>query len=396
MNVDRTGGGRPEVLVVHARGRWTGLPRLPKLCRRAGARVTVFAPPGTDLWQARHVDARVAAPAAKGAFAAALRRHLAAEPDRYAWVLLGDEEAVVELAAEPDPSWLRGWFPVEPTPDNLARITSKAAFVAAAADGGPAIPLSHVCHGPAEADRAASTIGYPVILKAARGFGGDGVRLARTAAELAEQFARLSGRTPVVVQRFEVGRVGSTQVLFDRGRPACWASSYKLAVFPEPFGPSTAREMMVHPDMRPTLDRVGRVTGFHGLCGVDWLHRTADGALLVLEFNPRPAPVVHLGHHCGVDFAAAIGDLLRGVPATRPPADVGPRTVYLFPQHVQRCIDKRRWRELAHWLPGAAQHDLPWDQPRLLARHSLMLTGRLFGAARWAARDRLRRWRPGR
>jgi hypothetical protein len=224
-----------------------------------------------------------------------------------------------------------------------------------------------------------------VLVKAARGFAGNGVRAAASKEELLEAFRGFENRAPLLVQRFEAGRVGSTQVLFDRGRPACWASSYKAEVFPEPFGPSTVREMMVHPEMEGVLEAVGRMTGFHGLAGVDWVHRAGDGSLVVIEMNPRPAPVVHLGHLSGVDFSAAIGDMVAGREAVRRPRDVGPRRVLLFPQEAARCIAYRRWRELLAWLPGGAYKDIPWDQPRLLGSQLAGLGGRMWEAVRQKA-----------
>ncbi len=372
---------RPEILIVHARGRWSGLPRLPKLCQTAGARVTIFAPEGTGLWRASYVDHRIAAPKTEGAFSDALRAHLKTDGNKYAWVLVGDENAVVELSSQQDVSWLTGWFPVSPTPQALDCITSKAAFTVAAVDAGVPMPESYICTTLTQAEQAAGEIGFPVMLKAAKGFAGNGVRSAKSVIELAREFTALQERVPVVVQKFEVGRVGSTQVMFDHGRLACWASSYKLAVFPEPYGPSSARELMVHPSMEATLRKIGKVTGFHGLCGVDWLHRASDGALLVLEFNPRPAPVVHLGHLSGADFSLAIRDMLAGTLATRPPVEKGPRKILLFPQHLTRCIEGRYWRDMLAWLPGSSYKDVPWDQPKLLVHQSIMLLGRLRNVA---------------
>ncbi len=380
---------RPEILLVHARGTWSGLPRLPKLLHGAGARVVIFAPPHSDLWRARYIARRIEAPPTEATFASALRAHLATDAQRYAWILVGDENAFGDLARQSDRAWLHGWFPVAPDSDSLARVTSKAAFVEAALTLGVPMPQSHVCASLEQAHAAAAAIGFPVMLKTACGFGGNGVRMAITSEELHDHFTTLNGRLPLVVQRFEIGRVGSSQVLFDRGRLACWASSYKLATFPQPFGPSSMRELMVHPDMERTLAAVGRMTGFHGISGVDWLHR-ADGKLLVLEFNPRPAPVVHLGHLSGADFSAAIRDLLAGRQTARPPRDVGPRRVLLFPQHVIRCIEYRQWRDLAAWVWGGSHRDVPWDQPRLLGSHMVKLSGRLFGAARHKA---ARMWR---
>jgi hypothetical protein len=369
---------RPEILILHARGDWYGLPRIPEVCRDAGARVTIFAPPTSELWKASFIDERIAAPAIAGEFSRALREHLEQNPGRYAWVLVGDENAVIELAENQDKSWLRGWFPVDPDGPAVQIIHSKTDFTAAAAKAGLPVPGSKTCNDHREVVEAAESFGYPVMLKAEHGFGGTGVGRANSSAELEQLFGTLADRLPLVVQKFEVGRVGSTQILFNRGQLVCWASSYKVDVFPEPYGPSSAREFMVHPDFQEILNGVGRLTGFHGLCAIDWIQRDSDKSISIIEFNPRPAPLVHLGHCSGVSFSAAIADMLAGRFELRPPRDMGARTVYLFPQNLARCIEGRYWKDLlAHWTPGLCRHDVPWNQPGLLWSQTRALLKRL-------------------
>src|SRR3954462_8822903 len=151
---------RPTVLIVHARGEWSGLPRIPKLCRAAGARVAIFAPPGCSLWKSAFVDERIPAPKVEGAFTAALREHLALHKKHYAWVLVGDENAVVELSTHGTPDWLGNWFPVDPGGPAMDRIADKVSFPEAAVAAGVPMPASRTCRTFAETFAAAESLGY--------------------------------------------------------------------------------------------------------------------------------------------------------------------------------------------------------------------------------------------
>src|SRR5581483_6980339 len=102
---------------------------------------------------------------------------------------------------------------------------------------------------------------------------------------------------------------------------------------------------------------------------IDWMHNSVDDSLRVLEFNPRPTPCYHLGRFAGVDFAKSIQGLLRGEKCLQRPCENGRKqSVYLFPQHPERCLEMREFGRLVHWLPGMAAHDVPWDEPRMLLR----------------------------
>jgi hypothetical protein len=49
--------------------------------------------------------------------------------------------------------------------------------------------------------------------------------------------------------------------------------------------------------------------------------------------------------------------------------------VYMFPQHLQRCIQEREPAGLLRWLPGAAATDFPWEDPLVGLAHCRSLAG---------------------
>lgn len=78
---------------------------------------------------------------------------------------------------------------IGPSPESMEALSDKAALKEKMAAGGlPVIPGTGILQTVAEALSAAEAIGYPVMLKAAAGGGGRGIRLAETPEELSAAF----------------------------------------------------------------------------------------------------------------------------------------------------------------------------------------------------------------
>ncbi len=360
--------GQPRVLIASRLGSWPGVLRLPAILRRAGAHVTLLAPAGCAAGRSRFIDRHVPSASGKAEFAAELRNHVQGGQCEYAWVIFGDESTLSGVFDSRDESWPGKFFPVEPTRECFDRIMTKAAFTAAAGEFGVPIPKSFTCQSVDEVIIAVGSVGLPAVLKTTRGAGGDGVRVVLAERELAGVLHDLRHRFPLVVQEYVSGQVGSTQLLLDHGVPICWMAADKTECHPRPLGPSCVRRIVLHPQMESIIVAVGKLTGFHGLCGIDWIAR-ADGSIVVLEFNPRPTPAMHLGPLAGADPAKAIRAMLAGercVQRPRKAADLR-STVYMFPQHIRRCLAEGDFASLLNWVPGRATHDVPWNEPWMVA-----------------------------
>lgn len=366
-----------DVLVVNSQN-WLGLSRLPGTLARGGCRVTVLGPPGGTISRSRLVEHHVPTSTGVQTVVEALRRHLEEHPHRYRWVIFGDEPSLAEAAARRTEPWVRPWLPVSPDTDALDIILSKAPFAEACQKTGIPFPRTHLCHNWDEVAAAAEAIGFPLILKNPYGNGGFGVRKVSDLAALRQAYEPWKDVQPLLVQQLMQGRLGACEMLYDHGQLVCWFASYIMQCWPDTFGPSTTRQVMTHPEMEPLLRRLGEILGYHGLCGIDWFHDPVDDSLVVLEFNARPTTCYHLGRFAGVDFAQSIRAMLTGSRLEQRPQvapGAGP-TVYLFPQHIFRCLGAPDLRGLLHWVPGMDCHDVPWNEPRMLLRHCLRI-GRL-------------------
>lgn len=377
---------KPHVLLVSSAGEWSGLVRLPSMLRRCGAHLTVLAPAESALRRSRFIDSFQIIPESLAALPGALKAHL--EKNQYDAVFLGDEPTVVTIgqyAAEhpEDSQWIDTWFPVSREIQPL--IFCKASFTEACAKAGVPVPRSRTCHTFDELTEAADYVGYPLALKTSVGFGGNGVMRVNNPRELHAAYEKFRQRAPLVVQEFVAGRIGTTQMVLNRGQVLYWMPSYVTKCCPEPYGPSCVRVFLDQPDlnaMQKIVQGVATLTNFYGMAGIDWIQRP-DGSFAILEMNPRPTPAMELGRFAGSSCADALKSLLLGGPPAANPQPVNGRrkTVYMFPQHIQRCLCYHKYRDLRHWLPFAATHDIPWCEPKLLASHTWRLIKLAFRLA---------------
>ena len=358
-------GGAPSILIACA-SEWLAPARLPRVLRRAGARVVALSPRAWPLAQTRFVDEVIDAPPAVDAFVEAMRDHLGRT--RYDWILIVDDPLLAALAARRAEPWLDGLLTIATAHPWSRALASKAAFCELAAAAGLPVPASRSCSTIDDARAAADAIGLPIMLKTSGGFAGLGVKLVRERRELDASFAALVDGAPVVAQRFVEGPIGNTVVLFDRGLPICWMSAFKVRTWPGPFGPSSARQFMSHADVEPIIRTVGARSGYHGFCAVDWV-LDREGRLQLIELNARPVPAIHMGSLAGVDFSRAVRELLAGTPRVQAPRPRARRVVPMFPEDVWRAASEDSL-SLAAWLPWPGRFtDVPWHDPPLLLHH---------------------------
>ena len=119
---------------------------------------------------------------------------------------------------------------------------------------------------------------------------------------------------------------------------------------------------MFHNDVEPLLVALGRLTGYHGLAGVDWIHERSTNRLQFIEFNARPTPGYHTAAAGGVSFSESIREMLSGSSIVRRPKAVndGGPVVHMFPQSLYRAIDDFDVRVFF-----LSFKDIPFDDPGL-------------------------------
>ncbi|UOA09123.1 ATP-grasp domain-containing protein [Methylobacter sp. S3L5C] len=342
-----------------------GLARFPYLLHNAGCRVTLLAPPGLAIIKSRHVDCYLHSLTEPQALVLHLKDLLITRHQPFDLVIVGDEPTLIAVAEHRGETWLDNWFPVDHRSAAVDVILSKLAFQQAAIAAGLSMPYSELCQDWPEVEAAVLHTGYPAMLKASIGLSGSGVHKVCDSSELKSAYDQLAPTNqPLLVQQFCEGALGSTDVLFDHGVPICWQSSYSLQCWPTPLASSSARELMQHPDIEAMLLGVGKITGYHGFAGVDWIHEGPH--LYLLELNPRPTPTYHLNRHFGVNFSHSLNQLLSGEHKVTPPKLIDQPTplIRLFPQSLYWAVSNRDWRNFIFcW------NDAPWRDPLLMGAY---------------------------
>lgn len=352
-----------RVLMVSRARDWLGPPRLASSLAAAGAATSFLADEGSMLSRLRHADHRFV-------WSAHAARHLQdleqaidiAIPDR---LLPADEPAALWLREVHDqadtPTPLRTLIERSlGNPEHFASCGDKLAVTRLAAANHLATPITQALDKDADAGPFVHRHGWPVVVKSRRGFAGIGVYPCASLRDLRHALRNCPRDGGRLIQQFCEGMTWMTAFVAERGRVLGQLCFAKERQHPEPIGPSTIVRCEVDPEMQGATQSLVQALGYSGFGSIDYLC-SRDGRRLLLEFNPRPVPVCHLGKRLGVDLAAAYVD---GVPRDNAAACTGTR-IALFPQELRRDSS-------GAGLAGCI-HDVPHDEPELLAALSAML-----------------------
>ncbi|WP_108663560.1 acetyl-CoA carboxylase biotin carboxylase subunit [Acuticoccus kandeliae] len=222
-----------------------------------------------------------------------------------------------------------GMIFVGPSADVISKMGDKvAAREAAKAAGVPTVPGSEGRVPTLEEGRAiADSIGYPVIIKAAAGGGGRGIRVANDAAEFERLFAQASGEAAAafgdgglyVEKVVYPARHVEVQILGDGTRAVhlfereCSLQRRRQKVWEE--APSAA----LSPDVRAALTasavRLAQDVGYSGAGTLEYLYDEESGDFYFIEMNTRiqvEHPVTEFV--TGIDLVGAMLKIAGGSP----------------------------------------------------------------------------------
>jgi predicted ATP-grasp superfamily ATP-dependent carboligase len=227
------------------------------------------------------------------------------------------------------------------------------------------------------ATQAAAHYGYPVVLKLSHGAGGNGVRLCRDEAALVQSFAALSvrpsplkalrrkllrvdwlpSRSNIVVQEFIAGTPAMTCAAAFAGRTVGVVSAFASQTT-SPTGPASIVHLAPHDGMVRASAAMIEAFGATGFISFDFVVDEA-GREYLLECNPRPTQILHLGGLVAVDLPKRLLDALNGIVPDSPEIvrdrEAG---IAIFPAEWNRDPASPALRE--------NHHDVPWDDPDLI------------------------------
>jgi len=289
----------------------TADPRFP-LAAPPGVRVVTLAGNG-----AARLDSLIAAADAVWLVAPETDRcleRLALRAERKGKMLLGPGSAAIRLASD------------------------KAALPRRLARHGVAHPKTMVLPNDSDWRAAAREIGYPIVVKPARGAGCNGVYLARDGRELRDAMnmaRRICGREHLLLQRYVPGVAMSVSVLADGERAVALAVNaqfvrasqdpQRAGVPWRPFCYRGGKTPFDHPLAGRAVDAALRtcraIPGLRGYIGVDMVMTESEA--VVIEVNPR-LTTAYLGVRAVLEenvaalaLAACAGILPAPLPARR-------------------------------------------------------------------------------
>ncbi len=380
MTTTENGASRPRVLMIAFEDGRSGPCRLPRPLNEAGIAVATLAPPANLIGRSGFVAERFTLPAARSArsLLAALEGAVAAwQPDL---VIPCDEQVVAFLhdvvrrsnASAAVRTVLAASLG---DPGRHEALLMKGATLALARTIGVATPRGAIASSAREGRRIADEIGYPVYAKASFGWAGSGVTLCADDAALSAALARpraapvkalarrllqrdwYPARTAIEVQQAIAGSPAMVAAVAINGRMLAGFSAMARRTV-SATGPSMVVEILHHAPMQEAAARMIAALGASGFIGFDFMIEAGSGEALLLECNPRPIQVGHLGSRIGADLCAALAAALRGEGAL-PAAPCASETVALFPAAFAHGLDAT--------LPAHVHRDIPFDDPALLA-----------------------------
>lgn len=208
--------------------------------------------------------------------------------------------------------------------------TDKIRLSEAARAAGVDAPETVVCETPADGERAAARIGYPVVIKPRRTAFEAAGRVRQRGSALvtspADFAAKVDGfGTPYLIQRAERGQVWSAAGLRTGDGVVGFAVARYLRTYPPEAGNVAFAETVEPPaGLREGTDALLAVLGWQGIFEVE-LIRDDAGRFHAIDLNPRLYGSLALASRAGAPLARLFCDWVLGRPITPVTARSGVR-----------------------------------------------------------------------
>jgi len=370
----------------------TGAARLPRALQEAGFEVGVACRPQAHLAHTKFRDHlfRLSEKNHGGGILSALRTITAAWPpdlilpndDRSALFLARAHELLTAQGTDPDLVSLLVHSLGRPS--SVSAAVSKRQTLAAAQKLGLRVPANGPVSSREEVRDFARRHGFPVVLKHSFSSAGQGVFICQDEAEVEKTLGELKlqralafrfmlwrekvrGRVmdehwlpadeSLIATQYIAGRSAMSLAAAVEGRMLGVLTAEAIMTHPGSTGPSSVVRFIHHEEMRHATGQLLKHWGLTGLIGFDFILDAAGQAWL-LECNPRPTPIAHLGARVGEDLCAALHAGLAGLPVKPPASASRDLVVAHFP--------KEMWRDSRSPYLAPEFHDVPLDDPELM------------------------------
>jgi tyramine---L-glutamate ligase len=206
------------------------------------------------------------------------------------WLVAPETEGCLErLAARAEE---KGTMLLGPGAAAIRRASDKAGLPRRLARHGVSHPKTRVLRPGADWGKIARDLGYPVVVKPARGAGCHGVCFARNARALCravDTARRADGRGPLLLQRYVPGVAASVSLLADGRHAVALTVNGQWIRAARPFAYRGGTTPLDHPQAGRAVEAALRtcraLPGLRGYVGVDVVLTPSEA--VVIEVNPR-------------------------------------------------------------------------------------------------------------
>jgi hypothetical protein len=291
-------------------------------------------------------------------------------------IVAASESALAWLWQQPGPvqPLVRPAVPAEQRP----LLLDKAQLLSAASRWGVPVPESLPFLSEGACDLAGEHLGFPLVLKTARGEAGEGVAVSRTPTEMHAAYRRLAGNGhgAVSAQQFCAGSTYLVGLVAVDGEPTSVYVGRQTIQAPRLTGPAIEIESVYEPALVAFASRIAQQLRWTGIGACDFV-LDESGVFRFIEFNPRAWDSVWGAVRAGWDALADYATVLTGGRPRPCTPKVGVRT-RVFPTYVGAG------GEVGLSLPARllAMRDAPWRHRGLVTRELASFAAGRLGRAR--------------
>ena len=391
-----------HILIFAIEQYWIGTARLPKVLQEAGFQVGVLCFPESYIAKTRYINELFLLKSPGNTLLKSLRR--AIEVWRPVLLIPGDELTarflclIVRLAAANKLT-----LPIDVvrtiqsslcSPNFYEAATNKTITQRVAGEIGLRIPAQQSFDSVADALSFKTEYSYPVVLKKSFGTGGSGVKICDNPQQLIDALhsfqplptkppsmksfiknwirellrsdldpaqlnpAQLPDDPAVSIQQFISGKPAMYCLVATSGKTLAGYTAVKEIVNPSPTGMSSVVHFIKQPEMASAASALMTHFNYTGFASIEFMIEEKTGFAYLLECNPRPTSVNHLGEKVGVNLCKALFKQLSGEAGTPSLSVDSEMFVALFPQEWRRDPN-------SSYLLNV-YHDVPWDDPMLV------------------------------
>jgi hypothetical protein len=270
-------------------------------------------------------------------------------------------------------------------PDHYPTTAARYELLHLALELGLPVPETASIRGPDELDAFRQHHAFPWVLKVDGTWGGSGIKIVENITQAKEELRKMSAplgitaalkrlvvnrdpywlrpwyrrsRPSVIVQKHIAGRPANSAIVTTNGKTLAGVALEVVGAL-SMTGCSSVVRIIDNRQMMETSERLAdtlKLSGFHGF---DFMIENRTGIPYLIEMNPRVTPICHLQLGRGKDMVGAFGATISGHQPNLRPQATSRQTIAYFP---------KAW----HWNPKSellrtSFHDVPWEEPALLA-----------------------------